>query len=244
MVKSALARILQRFPHCDFACAYGSAVFKQRGYYANGSPASRSSPSSPPMLDIIIGVEDAERWHNENMSRNPEDYTWPLSWFSGRGVKRFQETGGAHMVYHPYIPIRAGEGERREESEDEGERKQLQQRRKQQQKQQRQQPFTMLKYGVISMCDLLDDLGSWTTLYCSGRLQKPVVLLSTTEQVNERLEDNRRSALLCAILSLGPSFTERELFHHITALSYAGDPRFLIGAENKNKASSTEHYLK
>jgi hypothetical protein len=31
--------------------------------------------ASRPMVDIIVGVTDAARWHDENMARNPSHYT-------------------------------------------------------------------------------------------------------------------------------------------------------------------------
>lgn len=32
----------------------------------------------------------------------------------------------------------------------------------------------MIKYGVIAVEDLVHDLRTWSTLYVSGRMQKPV----------------------------------------------------------------------
>ena len=95
----------------------------------------------------------------------------------------------------------------------------------------------LLKYGVTSKADFLRDLTKWEWLYLSGRLHKPVLLLTDCEDkdLHDALNYNLRSALLCAALLINkPSFTLEELFLKITGLSYTGDFRMVVG-EDRNK---------
>eukprot|EP00667_Euglena_gracilis_P014448 EG_transcript_14985 len=89
------------------------------------------------------------------------------------------------------------------------------------------------KYGVISTRDLMTDLVDWQYLYASGRMQKPVRVLQPDPEVDLCNQSNLRSAMAVALLSLGPCFTEAELYHEITQLSYRGDIRMSIGEDPK-----------
>ena len=40
----------------------------------------------------------------------------------------------------------------------------------------------LMKYGVIGRSDFLDDLLNWTNLYVSGRLHKPIAVLTDIEE--------------------------------------------------------------
>ena len=79
-----------------------------------------------------------------------------------------------------------------------------------------------VKYGVVSVARLEHDLRTWETLYLSGRLHKPVVVLRDLPRLRLALDANRDSALRVALLLLGPRFAAAELFHTIAGLSYAG----------------------
>ena len=93
-----------------------------------------------------------------------------------------------------------------------------------------------LKYGVISEDALMSDLKHWNQLYVAGRLQKPVVILKEgSESVQMALEANRMAALHAAIALLPPTFSTEDLYMTITSLSYSGDVRMQLGAENPNK---------
>eukprot|EP00466_Bigelowiella_natans_P008991 jgi/Bigna1/72972/fgenesh1_pg.22_\ len=214
-------RIIERFPPCEFSCAYGSGVFRQIGYEGNGKEGS-DEDAPLPMLDLILGVEDSEQWHGDNLRRNPGDYSWPLSWLPPSASKTIQETGGAHMLYHPYVDVDILPTEKKIESNT-GLRTE-----------QRQQ----IKYGVISMKHLQSDLLHWDTLFCAGRLHKPVVLINSNPMIEELLLKNHKAALTCALLMLPAVFTEEELFYTLAGLSYSGDPRFLLGAENSSKVEN------
>jgi len=104
-------------------------------------------------------------------------------------------------------------------------------------------PYVMLdglpcKYGVIALEDLLRDLRTWDTMYCSGRLHKPVKVLASTEAVDAAMADNLRAALGVALLVLHPSEpSEVALYMTIAGLSYEGDVRMGL-AEDRNKVRS------
>jgi len=84
----------------------------------------------------------------------------------------------------------------------------------------------VIKYGVVSVDALVDDLSCWSKLYLAGRMHKPVQTLATAPEVEAAAQSNLRSALAAALL-MQPcsSFAESELFATVCSLSYAGDPR-------------------
>ena len=101
----------------------------------------------------------------------------------------------------------------------------------------------MIKYGVVNLDTLAQDLGDWTTLYLAGRLQKPVKILRDDPRIRLANQINLISALRTALLMLPEHFTERELYERIAGLSYMGDPRMLyipgLGAsENMSKVTN------
>ncbi|KAL6715191.1 Mitochondrial translocator assembly and maintenance protein 41 [Lecanora helva] len=103
---------------------------------------------------------------------------------------------------------------------------------------------TLIKYGVVNLDTLCRDLSQWDTLYLAGRLQKPVKILRDDPRVRLANQVNLISALRTALLLLPPTFSEQELYRTITGISYLGDPRMSLGAENLNKvANIVKHQL-
>ncbi|KAB5573327.1 hypothetical protein DKX38_000521 [Salix brachista] len=95
----------------------------------------------------------------------------------------------------------------------------------------------MLKYGVVRMHDLVQDVLHWERFYLSGRLQKPVRLvhiLVDNLDIGDVNSVNLRAAVSAALLLLPSKFTEEDLYSKICSLSYMGDLRMLF-AEDKNK---------
>ncbi|KDN49904.1 mitochondrial matrix Mmp37, partial [Tilletiaria anomala UBC 951] len=94
----------------------------------------------------------------------------------------------------------------------------------------------LVKYGVMDVDTLCKDLIDWDTLYVSGRMHKPVALITTDARVRLAQQVNLTSALRIALLLLPERFTEVELYTRIASLSYTGDFRMSVpGGENANK---------
>lgn len=94
----------------------------------------------------------------------------------------------------------------------------------------------LIKYGVTDVDSLCKDLLDWDTLYISGRMHKPVAMLTTDARVRLAQQVNLASALRTALLLLPEHFGEAELYTRIASISYTGDFRMSVpGGENLNK---------
>jgi mitochondrial translocator assembly and maintenance protein 41 len=94
---------------------------------------------------------------------------------------------------------------------------------------------TLIKYGVVNIDTLCRDLSQWDTLYLAGRLQKPVKILRDNPSVRLANQVNLISAVRTALLLLPPDFTEEQLYSTIAGISYMGDPRMSLPAEDPKK---------
>jgi translocator assembly and maintenance protein 41 len=99
---------------------------------------------------------------------------------------------------------------------------------------------------VIDVNSICADLLDWKTLYCAGRLHKPIATLKSSARVQAANQANLASALRTALLLLPESFSEAELYETIAGLSYRGDPRMGV-AENPAKvrnivSAQMEHF--
>lgn len=103
---------------------------------------------------------------------------------------------------------------------------------------------TLIKYGVVNLDTLCTDLSEWSTLYLAGRLQKPVKILRDNPRVRLANQVNLLSAVRTALLLLPERFTEKELYSTIAGISYMGDVRMALPAENASKvANIVKHQL-
>ena len=101
---------------------------------------------------------------------------------------------------------------------------------------------TLIKYGVVNLDTLCRDLAEWDTLYLAGRLHKPVKILRDDPRVRLANQINLISAVRTALLLLPSQFTEQDLYGTIAGLSYLGDPRMALPAENPNKVANIVKY--
>ncbi|XP_035221450.1 phosphatidate cytidylyltransferase, mitochondrial-like isoform X3 [Stegodyphus dumicola] len=107
----------------------------------------------------------------------------------------------------------------------------------------------LIKYGVVSTNHLVEDLLDWQTLYVSGRLHKPVKIISNSnnEDLTRALHTNLQSALHASLLSLPETFSEEQLYHKISELSYNGlvrvAPSLVVDEIFHCSSTTTLHHL-
>ncbi|KAG2448782.1 hypothetical protein HYH02_006134 [Chlamydomonas schloesseri] len=236
----ALTRVLAHFPEVSYAFAYGSGAHHQPGLYdateplhsPSGTPSTSSDESAAraesggagagarparatlvapaggkgsgkgPVLDFIFAVEDSHKWHEENLKRNQDHYSW-VGRLGSQAVCSIAEAVGVGVHFNTLVPLDAQ---------------------------------TTIKYGVVERACLERDLRHWTHLYIAGRMQKPVTpLLQAPQSLAEAEVINRHNALSTALVLLPPTFTEEELLRTLVGLSYRGDVRLAVGAEDPHK---------
>ncbi|GIL94530.1 hypothetical protein Vretimale_762, partial [Volvox reticuliferus] len=247
-----LVPVLQQFPPVAYAFAYGSGAHNQPGLYdspgsgTSSSTASqservrldasnqsgahsqqgcaiekrntstRASSNTPsfdafsrrgrgPVIDFIFAVKDAHEWHQQNLSRNPDHYSW-VGRLGPNVVCGVAEAVGVGVHFNTLVQL---DGQ------------------------------MMIKYGVIEAASLERDLSLWEHLYIAGRMQKPVtpLLPAPPGPLAAAQESNLHNALAAALVLLPPTFTEEELLRTLVGLSYRGDIRLAVGAEDPHKVA-------
>ncbi|KAJ0424799.1 mitochondrial matrix Mmp37-domain-containing protein [Aspergillus carlsbadensis] len=97
---------------------------------------------------------------------------------------------------------------------------------------------TLIKYGVVNIDTLCNDLSQWNSLYLAGRLQKPVKILRDHPKVRLANQMNLLSAVRVALLLMPEEFTEFQLYSTIASISYMGDLRMALPVEDPRKVNN------
>ncbi|EGN97858.1 hypothetical protein SERLA73DRAFT_109095 [Serpula lacrymans var. lacrymans S7.3] len=95
-----------------------------------------------------------------------------------------------------------------------------------------------IKYGVTTVDTLCSDLLNWRSLYLAGRLHKPIRIIKDDARVRLTQQVNLTSAVRAALLTLPETFTPSSLFSRVASISYSGDPRMFLPAENRGKVDN------
>lgn len=203
-----------------YAFAYGSGVFEQDGY-AVKAPGTAAQASERPMVDFMFAVSHPDHWHSINMTQNPSHYTLHSRMLGSNYVSRVQEINPG-IWFNAYVPMKGVVREYTFRT---------------------REVLTLvhvqtIKYGVTTVDNLCSDLLNWRSLYLAGRMHKPLRIIKDDARVRLTQQVNLVSAIRTALLSLPAEFSETELFERITGMSYAGDPRMLLPAENRGKVGN------
>ena len=92
------------------------------------------------------------------------------------------------------------------------------------------------KMGVIEKKDVLDDLLNWRTYYIAGRFQKEMFTAVEDKEIEEAVEINRKNAVTIALILLDKENpTIIDVYESLCSLSYKGDSRKSLKAEDPNK---------
>ncbi|XP_011691173.1 PREDICTED: phosphatidate cytidylyltransferase, mitochondrial [Wasmannia auropunctata] len=192
-----LRHLLGEFPgNMKFCFAYGSGAFKQVNNDGDN------------MLDLIFVVRNANKWHAENLTRNPGHYAKPLRFLGPKAITRVQEGSGAKMFYNTLVRT----------SQD-----------------QLIKYGVMSEVSLVE--DLLDWNNLYLAGRLHKPVKVLVEPDAESSQLRTALVQNLHSAVHAALLLLPDHFTEVDFFRRITGLSYHGDFRMIFG-ENKDKISN------
>ncbi|KAG6884959.1 hypothetical protein C0993_007074, partial [Termitomyces sp. T159_Od127] len=179
-----------------YAFAYGSGVFEQDGYDAQGE-------GERPMLDFMFAVTHPAHFHSINMQQHPRHYPLHARALGSAYVSRVQDVGPG-VWFNPYVPVGG----------------------------------VRIKYGVTTVDNLCSDLLGWKSLYLAGRMHKPLRIIKDDARVRLTQQVNLTSAVRAALLTLPREFPEAALFERIAGISYNGDPRMWLPAENRGKVAN------
>lgn len=101
------------------------------------------------------------------------------------------------------------------------------------------------KMGVIEKKDVLDDLLNWKTFYIAGRFQKEMYTPISDADIERANEINKKNALTVALVLLDrKNPTIDKLYEVLCSLSYMGDNRKTLKAEDPNKVKKLAKYSK
>jgi len=238
----------QIFPQQEeivYAFGYGSGVFVQQEQKQTQErddkndddvEVGRPQAQETKMLDMILVVRDSLKFHTMNQQINPHHYA-PIFRHGGSSCSTWWQRHTIHNVfgsgswfYNPKVYFNLVET-----------------------------PF--LKYGVMDVQDLASDLQNWDSLYVAGRMHKPTATIildhdrDGTDLWGLQQQHNLPAAVSMALLleacnnSQQHNNTETmtgmtslaDLYSHISALSYTGDFRMQVGAEDPNKVNKLVH---
>ncbi|VEU20181.1 DEKNAAC100946 [Brettanomyces naardenensis] len=163
-------------------------------------------------VDMILAVSYPDHWHSLNLHQFPKHY----SGVRILGSEMIAKIGswGAGVYFNPFVNMNF-------------------------ERSQKVDSDFQIKYGVTSIDNLVDDLTNWSTMYLSGRMQKPIAVVRNAPKVSLLEQFNLTSAIKLAILLLNkPEVKERELYEAISSISYLGDPRVKMGGENPHKVQN------
>jgi mitochondrial translocator assembly and maintenance protein 41 len=223
------------------AFGYGSGVFAQEMPTSLAITNSDTAPPPPPRIDLIVIVSDALAFHTENIRRNPQHYpsvvsVFPTASSSSRRAAWVQRHElprpiPRHWLANPGLYFCVTDS---------------------------------MKYGVVQIDDATRDLVHWSYLYLAGRLHKPIVsIYNNAEYASGSCDDdamrqrvhafhaaqqdcNLPAALSTALLldwserqqqqpTSTPIVQEASIYQQIASLSYQGDPRMAVAAEDPLK---------
>ncbi|GAA5845181.1 hypothetical protein JCM3766R1_002099 [Sporobolomyces carnicolor] len=97
-VENDLQDVLRAFKKSPvrFAFAYGSGVFRQKGY----------TPEDKPLLDFVFAVSHPSHWHAINMQQHPEHYSGLMRLLGANAVSWLQEKGlGAEVWFNVEVDV-------------------------------------------------------------------------------------------------------------------------------------------
>jgi translocator assembly and maintenance protein 41 len=93
VTKEQLKKIVDHFPTCVYAFAYGSAVFPQKNNRSRGS-----------MIDLVFVTDDPVEWHRDNLEKNACHYSG-MRYLGPNVIADLQEKFACGVYYNTYAVV-------------------------------------------------------------------------------------------------------------------------------------------
>nr|CAB3266805.1 phosphatidate cytidylyltransferase, mitochondrial-like [Phallusia mammillata] len=195
--ESFYSRILKCFPgNMSLVFSYGSGVFPQT---AGESPTSN-------MLDFVFVVDDAKKWHSENLQRNRTHYSAIMRNAGVERITNVMQNYGASVYYNTNIHMLG-----------------------------RTLKYGVVaKDCLVKDLTTWDKLYIAGRLHKPVHIAHHN--FENSPELLAGLKTNLIGAVLTSLIILPETFSERELFETITGLSYMGDFRMTFGEDKKKVA--------
>lgn len=229
-----------------YAFGYGSGVLSQTAETSN-STADNTVINNANMIDVIVAVRDAHAFHEANVRRNPDHYYSSNTYSIMRHLLSPKATASVAACVQRHS-LRLSDNNSNTWLRNPGLYFHV------------NNDHTM-KYGVVQVDDLEQDLTDWTYLYAAGRLHKPVVTIISDNTNTDSMgklhaaqhEKNLPAALSAALLldwndteqrqqeidsTTNTTATTTDVYARIAGISYTGDPRMALNAEDPNKVAN------
>ncbi|KAG7199473.1 hypothetical protein KM043_014096 [Ampulex compressa] len=151
------------------------------------------------MLDLIFVVRNTNKWHAENLMRNPKHYALPIRYFGHKIITKFQEGWGAGIYYNTLVKTAQG------------------------------QTIKYGIVSEVSLVEDLLDWNNLYLAGRLHKPVKVLVEPDDHSQLRTALVQNLHSAVHAALLLLPEHFTEIDFYRTVAGLSYTGDFRMSFG---------------
>lgn len=154
-----------------------------------------------PSIDVIMAVKDPIEFHKANLKMNKTHYTYFVRSTHGRIVHKMQNIG-ARMHFNI---IRLDNNDEIKVMSD-GE-----------------EQSVKMRYGIISLDDMLRDLQHWETLLSSSFMQRPYEELEQGQrydEVQDKQRTNLKSALAYAALTTPSGSNVKDLYKNIVEIPH------------------------
>ena len=152
-----------------------------------------------PKLDLIMAVDNTEKFHAENLKMNKNHYTY---------MNRATKCHITHKMHKWTAKVHFNEIEMQSDMIE--------------QVSQGKNSSIKVRYGVISYDDLLRDLKHWETLMVSSFMMRPYheIVRENCDELDEAINKNLTSALAYAMLITPDRTKERDVFENIVEIPH------------------------
>jgi translocator assembly and maintenance protein 41 len=143
------------------------------------------------VLDIVMAVDDTSAFHKKNMARSPTHYSGLAKTFGPKITNRVNK-GFTQVYYNPHVNLASMANPGMPELAEDGRK---------------------LKYGVVSVDNMIKDLTTWEIFFLAGRMQKMIlhIMEERHEGVYQAIDLNLQKAMQTAVFlnAHNDTFTKR-----------------------------------